>query len=115
MGYLLVRRKGFYIHRKGKRIYIPPTTFRIRDRGKKGRGKKLIPIRKGKLAPYTTAMVAASRRRVLSRLVKRYGATSVYRALMAQVIFRKRMRDHAKSKFLADARWLKQRYGIGRR
>jgi hypothetical protein len=99
---------------KKKRVYVPPTTFRIKDRGAPGRGKKIIPIKKGKLAPYSTALPAKRRRAILKKKIRRYGATSVYRSLMAQVIFRKRARDHAKSAFKQDAEWVKKTYGIGR-
>jgi len=113
MRYLVVRRRGFYIHRNGKRIYIPPTTYRIPDRGKRGRGKKVIPIREGKLAPYSIRLSARVRHRILARKIRKFGALSVYRALMAQVILRKRIQRKARRIFKADALWVKRRYGIG--
>ena len=119
-GKLRVRRKGhhrrgFYIHRNGKRIYIPPTyvkptTFYIKDRGAPGRGKKVIPIKKGKLHPYSVHLSEKRRHQILARKVKRYGATSVFRALMAQVILRKRTQPHARRIFKKDAEWVKNKY-----
>lgn len=39
------------VHRKGYRrrdgTYVRPATFKIRDRGRRGRGKKVIEVRKG--------------------------------------------------------------------
>lgn len=123
--YLIIRRKGYRVspstyRLKGKLIrrkgyLVKPTVYRRRDIGAPGRGPKLIPIRKGKLAPYKTEMATASRRRILARKVRRYGATSVYRSLMAQVIFRKRMPNGAKRAFKQDAEWLKKKYNIGSR
>lgn len=115
------RRKGYRKDIKpgpGVRMgYVRPTrvkgaTFKIRDVGAPGRGPKIIPIkRKGALRRlgYYTTKSAASRRRALSMAVKRYGAGTVRRMLMAQVIYRKR-RDSTAAIFRADHNWLVKMY-----
>ena len=116
-----VPRKTITTHRKGKTItYTRPRQTITRKRhqrkdiGAPGRGRKVIPIKKGKLHPYSTSQSAETRRRTLQKKAKQYGATSVYRSLQAQVIFRKRAPDHAKRVFKADRDWVKEKYGIGR-
>ncbi len=37
---LTVKRKGYYAKRGGKRVRVPKTTFKIKDRGKPGRTPK---------------------------------------------------------------------------
>jgi len=106
------KRKGKTIHRKG--YYVKPTTYMIKDRGKPGRGPKTITVKKGKLHPYSIRKPARVRHAILAKKVKRYGATSVYRALNAQVIFRKRIQPRQRQVFKADRDWVKQTYHIGR-
>ena len=117
---LTVRRKGY--RRKGYRrkdgtyvkpTYVPPTTYKVKDRGAPGRGPKVIEVKKGKLAPYHTSLPERKRHEILKKKIRRYGALSIYRALMAQVIFRKREHSRAKAVFKADAEWVKEKYGIG--
>ena len=123
MSKLRVKRKGYHrkafvVHRNGKRIkmkatYVSPTTFTIKDRGRKGRGQKVIPVRKGKLAPYHISLPEAERHRILARKVKTYGALSVFRALNAQVVFRKRIQRNEKAIFKKDAEWVRSKW-LGR-
>jgi len=108
---LRIRVKRYY--KPSIKKWVKGFSYTKRDIGKPGRGKKIIPIKKGKLAPYSTSLKASRRRRILVKKVRRYGATSVYRSLMAQVVFRKRLKDHAKRTFKEDAAWLKSKYGIG--
>lgn len=117
------RRKGYWkdvIPGPGvRRGYIAPTgveaaTFKIRDVGALGRGPKVIPIkRRGALRElgYSTAKSAGARHRALARAVQRYGAGTVRRMLMAQVIYRKRA-DSIAAVFRADHNWLVKHYRI---
>jgi len=110
-------RKGYYIHKGGKRIYIPPTyipptTYYITDRGKKGRGKKLIPVKRGRLSKYgyATNKSAKERHKALRKAVQAYGALSVYRMLNAQVVLRKRTQPKQRRIFKADRDWVKRTF-----
>lgn len=111
-------RKGFTAHRgrttyRVKRTRVPPTTFKIRDRGAPGRGPKLIKIVPGVLGRYgyTTSKPAPSRHRALSKAIRAVGKARVWHALHAQVIFRKRAPDHAKTIFERDRDWITATYG----
>ena len=127
MGKILVERKGyhrrgFYIHRNGKRIYIPPTyikptTYKAKDRGKRGKTPKskrwFKPKRKLKVGnrEWKASHKAASRRRVLSALVKKRGYATVVRELNA---LRNVTTDRkTKKAATADMKWLKKKYKGG--
>jgi len=116
---LLVRRKGYYrkaYTRKGgirvKATRVKPTTYRIKDRGKPGRGKKIIPIEPGKLKKlgYSTSKSAAARHKALDKAVKKYGASTVWHMLHAQVILRKRTQPSKRKIFKADREYIKNKY-----
>ena len=76
---------------------VPPSTFKIEDRGAPGRGKKLIKLRKGGMVSpageYHVTSPASQRRRILKALItkemRESGKTrdqaelSVYRRLLA--------------------------------
>lgn len=111
-------RKGYVAHRNGKTYRVrptrvPPSTYKIKDRGAPGRGKKIIKIKKGKLAPYHTGMSERERHEILRKKIRRYGALSIYRALNAQVVLRKRERGKAKKVFEEDRNWVKRNF-LGR-
>jgi len=122
LAYLIVKRKGYWrkgytITRNGKRIriprtYIPPTTYRIKDRGKKGRGRKIIKVKRGALSKYgySTSKTAEARHRALAKAVKAYGAKKVWHMLHAQVILRKRIQRRVRKIFERDRDWVKRRY-----
>jgi len=113
-------RKGFYIHRDGKRIYIPPsyvkpTRYMMVDRGKPGKtpsSKRWFhPKRKlktGKLE-WRASHKADYRHRVLSALVKKRGYATVIRELNAL----RNVTTDAKTRRAAEAdiKWLKKKYG----
>ena len=119
---LLVRRKGYHrkgfvIRRGGKLIRIPPTyvkpaTYKIKDRGAPGRGKKVIKVRKGllKAVGYSTKLSASARRTALRRAVAKYGAARVWRMLHAQVILRKRTQPKARRIFMRDRAYIRRVY-----
>jgi hypothetical protein len=112
MGYLIVRRKGY--RRKGG-TYVKPTVYKIKDRGAKGRGKKLIPIEKGKLEPYSTSLSERRRHAILKKKIKAYGATRVWHMLHAQVILRKRENSRAKQIFKTDRDWVSRNFRLRRK
>lgn len=115
MAYLKVHRKAYsrsgYIRKSGVRVksaYVPKTTFEIKDVGKKGRGKKIIPVHKGDLTKlgYHTSLPAGERHKALRKADKKYGTKSLFKKLNAQVIFRKRTQPKQKKIFVADRNWV---------
>jgi len=114
MGYLTVHRKGFYIHRNGKRIYIPPTTYRIKDRGKKGRGKNPIgKVDEGKLKKYGYRLKykEAIRHRALTRSVHAVGYKKTLHRLIPLVVWFKRTNPTYSKRAKKDIKWLVERFG----
>ena len=108
---ITVHRKGYY---RKDGTYVRPTTYKTRDRGAPGKGKKYFEIKKGKLAPYHTGLSARQRHEILKKKIRKYGALSVFRALNAQVVLRKHQRsreaERAKKVFEADKEWVKKNY-----
>jgi len=98
--------------------------FKIRDVGTKGRGKKIIKIkRKGALRRlgYSIKKSVSARKRILNKAVKRYGKAKVWRMLNAQVklremggvageVFRPEVRATGK-RFQADRNYITKKYG----
>jgi hypothetical protein len=108
--YLVVHRKGY---RRKDGTWVRPTTFKIRDRGAPGRGRKVIKIRHpGRLRElgYSVDKPAHVRRRALRKAVRKYGERSVIGMLHAQAVFRKRT-DSARKVFEADRTWVAKFYG----
>lgn len=125
---LVVHRKGFHkraYERKGytrkggvkvspakvKATYIPPTTYKIKDVGAVGRGKKVVVIkRKGALKQlgYSTSASATQRHRALMKAFKKYGKPTVFKMLQAQVVLRKRTQPKARTVFVADRNWVEK-------
>ena len=112
-------RKGFFIHRFGKRIHIKPThvkatTYKAKDRGARGktpRSKQWFhPKRKLKTGSreWKATHKAKYRRQVLSSLVKKRGYATVVRELNAlhNVTTDAKTKQAAK----ADMSWLKKKY-----
>jgi len=114
MGYLIVHRKGFYIHRNGKRIYIPPTTYKIKDRGKKGRGKKVLPkLKEGELKKFGYSLKDPARIRhiALGKAIRRYGYKNLLGKILALRVLFKHTNPTYSRRALADIRWLVENYG----
>ncbi|MBW2675914.1 MAG: hypothetical protein JRD89_21365 [Deltaproteobacteria bacterium] len=117
---LIVRRRGYlrraYRRKDGTLVRatrVRPTTYRIRDRGAPGRGRKIIEIKHpGRLTRlgYRVKAPAATRRRALEKAVKKYGKRSVLGMLHAQSVFRRRT-DHLGRRFEADRRWVARTFG----
>lgn len=114
------RRKSFIkdVKRgKGVRLKrIPATrvksaTFKIRDIGTVGRGRKVIPkLKKGLLKKlgYSTKLPARQRRIALRRADRRFGTPRLFRMLQAQVVLRKRIQPKIKKIFEADRNWVEK-------
>jgi hypothetical protein len=97
------RRKKMTWNVKRKTQYRP-------DIGLKGRGKKVITIkRKGALKKhgYGVHFPETQRRKALRSAEKEFGAPSVFKMLQAQTVFRKHT-DGALPKFVADREYVKK-------
>lgn len=102
------RRNGKMVHRKGY-------TYKRVDLGKPGKGPKLIEIKeKGALTKfgYSIKKSRQARRIALRKAVRKYGALSVYRKLMAQYVFRKNYAPDQAAKFRSDAEWVRDQYKV---
>jgi len=98
------RRKGKIIHRRGFRV--SPTTFMIRDRGRVGRGPKLIPALKQGSLGVDFSDSALKRRRKEVRLAKSLGEKKVVGKLRAIQVLTKRTSPSTSQKARADARFI---------
>jgi len=140
IGKLTVKRKGYvrkphirrsYVRKDGTRVkatsvkktFVPPTTFKIKDLGTKGRGKKVIKdLEKGKMTKTAKEMgllkkgeriidlTKAELRRLADRLVAKYGAKATKGMFQAQELFRKRQKDGFKSKMKATREYISEKY-----
>jgi len=130
--FLVVRRRGYYrgpytYRRKGKLIrvrghYVPPTTFRIPDRGAPGRGPKLIKVRKGAMTKKAIELGYIEEGQRISDipdsriddfaldLAKEVGPRRAFRMFLAQKVFRKRARDGFKDKMEIAMETIKKHY-----
>jgi hypothetical protein len=114
---ITVKKRGYrrkaYRRKDGtevKAATVKPTTFKIKDRGKPGRGPKLIKI-KGHLDGYHVDLSAEERHAVLRKAVKKYGIARVWRRLHAMVIMRKREQPAARAVFERDRDWVADTFG----
>lgn len=116
-------RRGFYIHRHGKRIYIPPhyvppTTYTMKDRGAPGKAPKskqwYHPKRKLKYngKEWHAHDSAKKRRKVLDGLVKERGYATVVRELNA--LHNVTVDRKTKMATESDLRYLQAKYKGGR-
>ena len=122
---LKVSRSGY--HRRGyvrkggikvKPTYVPPTTYEIKDIGTKGRGKKVVVIkRKGALKNlgYSTGTSSSQRHRALMKAFKKYSKPTVFKMLQAQVVLRKRTQPRARKVFVADRNWVEKQMSARQR
>lgn len=115
MAMLIIRRKGYRrssYRRKDrttvKGAYVPPATFKIKDRGAPGRTpkKKRWFRPRGKLDGWKADAPPAARRRALKRSVRRSGWTTTQRRLLAlhNVTTDRETRMAAK----ADMAWMRE-------
>lgn len=106
-----VRRKGY---RRKDGTWVKGTTFLTKDRGKPGRGPKVVKIsHEGALGgPGYTGRSQVSRHRSLASSVRQDGYAATMRRLNALRVFGSRtMSPAAKRKIAADMRWLKAHHG----
>lgn len=101
------RAKGGWAHARKK-----SWTYKKKDIGKKGRGKRVVKIkRRGLLNDLTfrrygksyTQCSTKQRQSILRTLKKRgYSERQLLGMMQAQAVYRKRRKDHVKSKFVSD-------------
>lgn len=117
MGKIIVHKKGYNVKphishtKKGKVIHIEGhhvlgSTFKIKDRGAKGRGKKVFPpLKKGSLGvDFSTK--AETRHRTESALAKKIGEKKVVGKLRAVQVYNKRTNKIVSRKAKADAHYI---------
>lgn len=90
----------------GRMTRIARSTFTIRDRGKPGRGPKILPtLKKGALGVSFDAPPSV-RRRIEAKLTKRIGEKKVIGKLRALQVLNKRTNPALSSKAAADSRYI---------
>lgn len=122
MAKMIVRRKAHsrrnYVTRRGRRRGGPVrgSTFAVPDRGKRGRGLKVVTISKpGSLGGESFFSKSAEERRVLeSKVAKKKGERVVQGKLQAISIFNKGVNPDVAGKARADRRWVAENF-IGKR
>ena len=101
-----------YTRRDGTRVKA--TTYKVEDRGARGRGPKVIPkLKKGGLGgPGYLSRSELGRHRQLGSSVRRDGYATTSRRLNALSVFGKRtMNAQEKARLRRDKEWLKRTYG----
>lgn len=112
------------VHRNGKTYTAHATKKKWKvtreDVGAKGKGEDVIGrVEKGKLSMfgYDTDKSDKARHKALRDAVEAYGATSVWRMLHAQVVFRKGAtrgsRYENRKIFEEDRCWVEKEFGVG--
>lgn len=103
---IIVHRRGYF--RKG--TWIKPTTFEIKDRGTKGKGKKLFQVKRGAMTRYAIKLGYIKDGQKISDipnnkiddfardLKKLVGKKSARAMFQTQVLFRKRAKSSFKRK-----------------
>ncbi len=103
MARLRVKRKAFTTKRG---VRVETTTFTIKDRGKPGRGKRIIPaLRKGALGVKFTNPTSTRRRKEIA-LAKRIGEKRVVGKLRAIQVFNKNVNPTLSEKARMDAKFI---------
>jgi hypothetical protein len=118
---LTVKRKGYwrkgYTRKNGtkvKKTWVPATTFKVTDRGAKGRGPKVIEIKDegGLGGPGFTRRTMRGRRRILARVARGDGYATAQRRLSAiRGLGSLTMSKTKREQLQRDANWLKKNYG----
>lgn len=107
MAKLLIHRKGFSRRRRGRIESVTPTQFLAKDRGKKGRGEKVIPeLKEGTLGEGFTKLPAPERRAILAKIARKEGEAVSAGKVQALSIFAKRTDRRLSQKMAADASWV---------
>ena len=105
---LTVKRKA-YTTKRG--VKVKASSFKIKDRGKPGRGKKTITIKeKGILGTGFMSMPVTKQHKILKTSTKKYGEKSTQGRLQAISVFNKNVNPKV-SKKAADLRsWVAKNF-----
>lgn len=112
-GQLKIRRKGYTRKVGGKQVRVKPVTYCTPDKGKPGRGPKLIPkLKKGTLGiHYSKEPSAQTRRTKLKACVKKYGYASCVGKVNALRVLNKNTWPKKWLVMLdSDMKWLQKTY-----
>ena len=107
------KRRGYY-NKYGtyiKAVYVPPTC--IVDRGKKGKGPRLLPeLKKGTLSQYGyhAHLNAQERHKSLSRATRNIPAITVFRKLNAVYVLSRNTNPRVSNIFRRDRDWVKSTF-----
>lgn len=105
---LRVHRKA-YTNKKG--VHVKATTFKIKDRGAKGRGKVKIPItRKGILGEGFMSMPVTKQHKILKTTTRKYGEKSTQGRLQALAVFNKRKNPSLSKKATGLRSWVAKNF-----
>lgn len=107
MGYITVHRKG-YTRSDGTRVKA--TTYKMKDRGAKGKGKKVISVEHpGSLTAlgYHLTDLAKTRRSALLKALKKVSYANLIRKLNAIKVWNKRTNKTLSEKVSRDMDWLR--------
>ena len=107
-GVRYIKRKGF-TRSNGVRV---KATW-IVDRGKPGKGKKRISIKKPgslKTVGYNLSKSTMSRRRSLDKAVRKYGDTSTFRKVNALSVFFKDTEPGYAKKAISDKNYIRRKF-----
>ena len=111
-GMITVHVKPHKSHSKtGKVEHVKGYSYKKKDLGKPGKGKKVIPIEHEdaltKLG-YSTKKSGKARHRALKKAARKYGGHTVWHMLHAQVVLRKNTQPRNRRIFRADRDWVKE-------
>jgi len=101
-------RKGG-VHVKAAKVgksRVPASTYKIKDRGKPGRGRKVIPPLKPKALGVSFDWPTERRRKALITKAKRYGEKKVVGRLRAIQVLNKRTNPKVSRIALADSKFV---------
>jgi|WetSurMetagenome_2_1015567.scaffolds.fasta_scaffold355400_2 hypothetical protein len=112
MAKVRIHRKGYTrktYFKNGKIVpakFIPETNYLAKDKGKKGKGKKLLPaLKKGSLG-VNFSMPEEQRHKIEISLAKKIGEKQVISKLIALAVLNKRTNSELAEKARADARFI---------
>ena len=109
-----IRRKGYHATRRGKSVYVRPTT--MVDRGEPGKWVSrhktpgIGPLKKGTLMGYNGLGPATRRRAILSKVVQKAGPLSTFRKLNAVSVYTKRTSPSRSKTYKTDRNWVKKKF-----
>lgn len=105
-----IRRKGYSFVRKGKTVRVKSSC--IKDRGAKGKGKKLFTLKKGHLSPfgYSLKIGADSRQRALKKVLKsgKYNENELIRKINALAVLHKNTKPLYTRRAQMDMKFLRK-------